>query len=72
MNFIVFVLILSLIGFAALGLGLIIAVTAPTIEAATALGPIAVVLMILFGGFYINIESLPDWLNWVQYLSLMR
>ena len=26
----------------------------------------------LFGGFYINIESLPDWLRWVQYLSLMR
>ena len=28
--------------------------------------------MILFGGFYINIESLPVWLRWVQYLSLMR
>ena len=36
------------------------------------LGPIAVVLMILFGGFYINIESLPIWLRWVQFLSLMR
>jgi len=72
LNFIVFVILLALIGFAAIALGLIIAVVSPTIEAATAFGPIAVVVMILFGGFYINIESLPSWLTWVQYLSLMR
>ena len=71
-NFILFLILLTLIGFCAIALGMIIAASAPTVEAATAFGPIIVVLMILFGGFYINIESLPVWLRWVQYLSLMR
>lgn len=72
MNFVVFLLMLIAIGFVAIGLGMIIACLAPDVETAISLGPISVVLMILFGGFYINIESLPVWLQWVQYLSLMR
>ncbi|GMI03669.1 hypothetical protein TrVE_jg3568 [Triparma verrucosa] len=71
-NFCVFLVLLTLVGFCAIALGMAIAATAPDVEAATAFGPIVVVLMILFGGFYINIESLPVWLRWVQYLSLMR
>ena len=39
---------------------------------ALAFAPIVVVLMILFGGFYINVDSLPVWLAWLQYLSIMR
>ena len=39
---------------------------------ASALAPIIVVLMILFGGFYINVDSLPAALAWLQYLSIMR
>jgi ABC-type multidrug transport system permease subunit len=39
---------------------------------ASALAPIVVVLMILFGGFYINVDSLPDAIAWLQYLSIMR
>lgn len=71
-NFLVFLLLLTSVGFCAIGLGMIIASAAPTTEAANAIAPLFVVLMILFGGFYINIESLPVWLQWVQYLSLMR
>ena len=72
MNFLVFLCLLAAIGFCAIGLGMIIASAAPTPESANAIAPLFVVLMILFGGFYINIDSLPDWLQWVQYLSLMR
>lgn len=71
-NFITFLCLLTAIGFCAIALGMIIASAAPTPDAANAIAPLFVVLMILFGGFYINIESLPDWLQWVQYLSLMR
>ena len=41
-------------------------------QVAQAFAPIVVVLMILFGGFYINVDSLPVWLAWLQYLSIMR
>lgn len=51
---------------------MLIASAAPNEKVATASAPIAVVLMILFGGFYINVDSLPDALSWIQYLSIMR
>lgn len=71
-NFFIFLGILLLSGFCAIALGLIVGGLAPNVETANAIAPIIVVLMILFGGFYINVESLPVWLRWVEYLSLMQ
>jgi ABC-type multidrug transport system permease subunit len=71
-RFFIFLVILLEIGFAAIGLGMMIASAAPNEKVATAAAPIVVVLMILFGGFYINVDSLPDALSWIQYLSIMR
>jgi len=71
-RFFTFLVILLLIGFAAIGLGMLIAAATPNQDAAQAAAPIVVVLMILFGGFYINVDSLPDALAWIQYLSIMR
>mmetsp|Transcript_32199 Transcript_32199/g.37836 ORF Transcript_32199/g.37836 Transcript_32199/m.37836 type:complete len:663 (-) Transcript_32199:31-2019(-) len=71
-RFFYFIIILLEIGFAAVGLGMFVASVAPNEQAATASAPVIVVLMILFGGFYINVESLPDAVSWIQYLSIMR
>lgn len=30
------------------------------------------VVSILFGGFYINAESMPDWLEWLENLSAIK
>ena len=67
-----FLLIIILESLAALGLGLIVSSIAPTIEAANALGPPIVIVLLLFGGFYINIESLPLGSRWVCYISLLK
>jgi hypothetical protein len=37
----------------------------PNVEAANALGPPILILLVLFGGFYINVGSLPLGSKWV-------
>lgn len=44
----------------------------PDDKLAAVLGPVAFGLMSLFGGFFLNIDSLPFYLAWMQYLSLFR
>ena len=69
-RFLIFVLITCMISLASTGLGMIISSFAPNVEAAGALGPPIGVVMILFGGFYINVDSLPLGAQWVRYLAL--
>ncbi len=45
---------------------------APNIDAANAIVPMFMVLTILFGGFYINAESMPQWIGWLEKLSTMK
>jgi ABC-type multidrug transport system ATPase subunit len=55
-----------------LALGLAISAFAPSVEAASAVGPVFIIIGILFGGFYIKISSLPIILNWIPFISLFR
>lgn len=41
-------------------------------QVATNIGPVIVICMVVFGGFYVNVESLPVFIQWMQWLSLMR
>jgi len=56
----------------AVSLGLLISAAMPTLEAANAVGPLLVIIMILFGGFYIDVESLPQVADLVPYVSIIR
>ena len=67
-----FLVIILLESLAAIGLGLVVSTIAPTVEAANALGPPIVIVFLLFGGFYINIDSLPTGSRWVTYVSLLK
>jgi ABC-type multidrug transport system permease subunit len=53
-------------------LGLAISAFAPNFEAANALGPPLVVIALVFGGFYINLDTLPIVANGLPYLSMIR
>ena len=44
----------------------------PTIEASNAVGPLCMIIAILFGGFYIDIESLPVVADYVPWISFQR
>lgn len=41
-------------------------------EAVAALAPIVVMPLILFGGQFANLQNIPDWISWFQYLSPIR
>ena len=46
-----------------------IGAAAPTQQVALAFGPLATVIFMLFGGFYVNLDSIPVWLRWIRYIS---
>jgi len=67
-----FILIVMLSALTAIALGLSISAAVPTVEAALALGPPCIIIALLFGGFYINLSSLPIVANLIPYVSFLR
>ena len=67
-----FIGIILSVSMCAISLGMLVSAVMPTFEAAIGVGPLVVVVMILFGGFYIDINSLPEVANLVPNLSIMR
>ena len=67
-----FILIVMFEAIVAISLGLGISAAAPSVEFANAFGPILMIIGILFGGFYIDIGSLPIVANWIPYFSMFR
>ncbi|ETO28801.1 abc transporter family protein, partial [Reticulomyxa filosa] len=68
-RFLIFVITMVMTSFTAMALGYMVAAVAPNVDAANAMGPPFNILMVLFGGFYINIKNLPVWLSWLQNFS---
>ncbi|CAI5992407.1 unnamed protein product [Closterium sp. NIES-65] len=63
-------LVICMLEFTAMnGLGILIGSIAPTPQLALAMGPLFTVVLMLFGGFYVNLDSIPVWIRWVRYLS---
>eukprot|EP00736_Rhodelphis_marinus_P011077 Rmarinus@m.24838 len=50
-------------------LGMVISALSPTVQIAGAAGPPVLVILLIFGGFYINVDSLPVGAQWIKYLS---
>lgn len=67
-----FILIVMLLSLTGVSLGLWISAMTPNAEAAAALGPPMVIVALIFGGFYINLNSIPIVANWFPYMSLVR
>lgn len=67
-----FIAICMFINSVGTALGLAISAFAPNVEFANAIGPVFVIVGILFGGFYIKVSSLPIVLNWIPFLSIFR
>ncbi|XP_071951918.1 broad substrate specificity ATP-binding cassette transporter ABCG2-like isoform X2 [Antedon mediterranea] len=43
-----------------------------TISVAMAIIPLCFILMLIFGGLFVNITSLPTWLQWLKWISIFR
>ena len=58
-----------LIAMSATGYGYMISAIAPSIEAANALAPPLMVPLLLFGGFFLQSDSVPVYFIWLKYMS---
>ncbi|XP_062517758.1 protein white-like isoform X1 [Corticium candelabrum] len=68
-KFFIFYALLLVIANIALGFGYIISAAASTVPVALALGPVTVIPMMLFGGLFVNIDSIPVYFYWISYIS---
>ena len=68
-NFIGITMLISLVS---MGFGVFVAAGTNSVDAATQVGPQLLIVFLLFGGFYINTQSIPVWLAWIQEFSLLR
>lgn len=68
----IFVLILMLETVTGISLGLAIGALMPNLEAALGIGPPMVIIALIFGGFYINLSTLPVVANLIPYLSFIK
>ena len=71
-RYLVFIAVIVLETHCAVATGYMISVLAPSSKAAQAFGPPILIILILFGGFYINTDTLPAGSEWVQYISFIR
>ncbi|XP_048768264.2 protein white-like isoform X1 [Ostrea edulis] len=49
--------------------GYVISAAAPTVTVALSIAPAFMILFLLFGGFFLNSGSIPDYLVWMKYIS---
>jgi len=71
-RFLAFLGVCTLESFAAQAVGLAVGAAAPTADAAQVIGPLTMVVFIVFGGFYVGEESVPRALRWAPRASLIR
>eukprot|EP01032_Pedospumella_encystans_P007850 gene7850-9359_t len=70
-NYFIFLATILLTTFTAMSIGFLVSAASPSRLVANAVGPPILIILLLFGGFYINSDSLPVGSEWVRYLSLM-
>lgn len=71
-KFFVFAGILQLITQCSLSFGYFVSAIAPTVQVATSIGPPLMMPFLLFGGFFVKDESIPDYFIWLKFLSWFK
>ena len=70
-RFLVFVLMLGALRFASIGLGLFVASMSPTVKISEIIGPLVIVIFLIFGGNLANSNTITWILRWIQYISII-
>lgn len=71
-NFFMFYLALMLEAQYSASFGYLVSCTFSSMEAATMIAPVIAMPLTMFSGFYANVDSIPTWIAWIQWLSPLR
>ncbi|MES1912797.1 MAG: hypothetical protein MHM6MM_005019 [Cercozoa sp. M6MM] len=71
-RFAFFYLVMAMSTIAGHSLGLVISSASPNVNIAMAMAPLAFLPSMLFAGFYVNLDSVPDFISWLQYISVFK
>jgi ATP-binding cassette subfamily G (WHITE) protein 1 len=71
-HFMYFYFITILVVFCSSGLGYFLSSSFSRPETAVMITPLVLLPLMLFGGLFSNVETIPAWIGWVQYLSPIR
>jgi len=71
-KFFIFLLMICYLALTGVALGLAVGAAVPNVDAAQATGPPIIIIMVLFGGYYINLATIPAVANWLPYVSIIK
>merc|ERR1712159_510851 len=71
-NFAFLVFFTAMLGLVASSTSLLIGSVSPNVQTALQLTPLLLVPQLLFSGFYVPIDQIPEWSRWAQYLCSLK
>ncbi|XP_058495681.1 broad substrate specificity ATP-binding cassette transporter ABCG2b [Solea solea] len=70
--FMCFVLTMSLVSLAGVGLAFLVSASVSTFAMANVLIALPLVFMMVFGGYLVSLNSMLSWLSWLQWISIFK
>ena len=71
-RYLTFIAILLIHACIAVFMGIMISSGVPNVQVGTIIGPIFIVIFLIFGGPLVNLDTAPDALKWIKWLSVIR
>eukprot|EP01134_Creolimax_fragrantissima_P002046 CFRG2046T1 len=71
-GYLVYLMILEIVAMVAVGICFLVSSMVSVYAVANILLTAVYVIMMVFGGLLVNVNTMPSWLSWIQYLSIFR
>jgi ABC-type multidrug transport system permease subunit len=71
-KFATFICIVAVQTFTSNALGLFIGAAVPSVQVGQIVGPLSLILLLIFGGLFVNLAKVPEvfrWIQWVSYIA---